>query len=76
MIPEIMEGSGDSKDADSDYTDDPSALAMKIFDLVHIDDRSSDREYEPTDKGTDGDRDGSEPDKENSEQKVRLQSFL
>lgn len=70
---EIMEGSDDSNDADSDYTDDPSALAMTIFDLVRqgdIDNRSS------ADTGTDDDRDGSESDKENSEQKVRLQSFL
>lgn len=72
---ENMEDSDDSNDADSDYTDDPNALAMTILDLVRqgdIDDRSSDGEYEPTDKGTDDDRDGSESDKENSEQKVRL----
>lgn len=69
----------DSKDVDSDYTDDPNALILIILDLARqgdIDDRSSDEGYEPTDEGTDDDRDGSESDQENSEQKVGLSSFL
>ena len=72
---ENMEDADDSNDADLDYTDDPSAFAMTILDLVRrgdIDDRSSDEEYEPTDEGSSDDRGGSESDKENSEQKVRL----
>lgn len=76
---ENMEDSDDSNDADSDYTDDPNAFAMTILDLVRkgdIDDRSSDEEYEPTDEDTEDDKDGPESDKENSEQKVRLSSFL
>lgn len=76
---ENMDNSGNSNDADSDYTDDPNATAMTLLDLVRqgdIDDRSSDEEYQPADEGTDDMREGSESDKENSEQKVRVQSFL
>lgn len=76
---ENMDNSGNSNDADSDYTDDPNATAMTLLDLVRqgdIDDRSSDEEYQPADEGTDDVREDSESDKENSEQEVKVQSFL
>lgn len=69
----------DSNDADSDYTEDPNDTAMTLLDLVRqgdIDDRSSDEEYQPADKGTNDVRVNSESDKENSEEQVRVQSFL
>lgn len=76
---ENMDNSGNSNDADSDYTDDPNATAMTLLDLVRqgdIEDRSSDEEYQPADEGTDDVREDSESDKENSEKEVRVQSFL
>lgn len=75
---ENMDNSGDSNDADSDYTEDSNDTAMTLLDLVRqgdIDDRSSDEEYQPAEKGTNDGRVDSESDKENSEEQVRVQIF-
>lgn len=76
---ENMDISGNSNDRDSDFNDNPAATAMTLFDLMlpgDIDDRSSDEEYQPSDEGIYEVREGSESDKENSEQEVRVHSFL
>lgn len=68
---ENMDISGNSNDGDSDYNDNPDAAAMTLLDLMlpgDIDDRSSDEEYRPADEGICEVREGSESDKENSEQ--------
>lgn len=74
-----MDISGNSNDGDSDDTDNPDATAMKLLELMlpgDIDGRSSDEKYQPVDECIDEVREGSESDEENSEQEVRVHSFL
>lgn len=76
---ENMDNSGNSNDGDSDDTDNLDATAMTLLELMlpgDIDDRSSDEEYQPADEGIDEVREGSESDKENTEEEVRLHSFF